>query len=386
MRLLASGDHHFHQRSPRWNECLRIHEWIAERVEAEKPSVFCSAGDLYETNSTPKERAAVADWVLRIAEVCPFVICRGNHDRLLDLDILRRLRGKRDIIVEERAGVHVAGGIAIAAMAWPSRASLATMLASHAQQDMAEGLALHAVLRGLGVELAKHDMPRVLLMHAMVDGSKTSHGQPLIGQPLRVPLDALALTGADIAILGHIHKPQSWAFETGLVDRPQMPIVYTGSPFRTAFGEVEEKSIVEVTFADDAARTMRWGRVPTPCQQMVLMEHEWEKGGGWVDESVPEFEAGDGGLEVRFRYRVAADQRDAARLAANELADEMLGLGAERVLIEEEVKPRVEARAPEIARAGTLEEKLTLLWETDSRFDVDEDRRNRLLNKLRGLS
>src|SRR3972149_2271674 len=47
---------------------------------------------------------------------------------------------------------------------------------------------LRDVLRGLGERLAAHDGPRVLLAHAMVDGSRTSAGQPLVGLELSISL------------------------------------------------------------------------------------------------------------------------------------------------------------------------------------------------------
>ena len=380
-KIIASGDHHFHARSERWAECLRIHRKMAELVEREKPDVFLSAGDVYEKASTPAERMAVADWVCRIAEVCPVVIVRGNHDASLDLRIIGGLASRHEIIVEERAKVHVVNGIAIACMAWPSRSSLAAMVKDKRRQDEAEGAAMRSVLRGLGLELDMHGgLPRVLLMHAMFDGAKTSHGQPLIGQPLRVSADDLMLSRPDIAILGHIHKPQEWWADA-------VPILYTGSPFRTACGEVEQKSVVMAEFGNCS---LEWERIPTPCQNMHLFEDSWN-GETWDQETGMIVWNGVGsvdfkGSEVRFRYTVNADQRDGARLAAEEIKRELLGpLQCARVKVEEVVKPHVKARVPEIAQATTLEDKLGLLWKSSDRFDVSGTRATRVLGRLGGL-
>jgi len=82
-----------------------------------------------EVASTPDERAAAAAWLVAMAEVCPVLLVRGNHDRRRDCALLARLTSKHPIIVEEGASVHHIGGAAIAAMAWPDRANLAANLA-----------------------------------------------------------------------------------------------------------------------------------------------------------------------------------------------------------------------------------------------------------------
>jgi hypothetical protein len=68
------------------------------------------------------------------------------------------------------------------------------------------------------------------------------------------------------------------------------------------------------------------------------------------------------GAEVRFRYRVPADKRDAARAAASELRTELLAKGAVVVKLEEVVSTTVRARAPEVAAAKTLPDKLRAYW------------------------
>ena len=353
-RIIASGDHHFEARSVRWSECLRVHDWMAGYVEEEQPDVFCSAGDIYERASTPEERKAVADWLTRIAEVCPVVIARGNHDREQDVALMRRLKTRHPIIVQEACGVHVVGGVAVATVAWPSKASLMAMLGrdvdSTGVDDAARG-ALQDVFRWLRVELDKLpvDMPRLMLGHFMVDGSRVSTGQPLIGAELRVGLKDLALAGCDLVIAGHVHCPQEWVFG-------DMEVLYTGSPFRTAYGETEEKSVL---FAEHWQGNWACSRKRTPAQPMVLVEAEWAEG---AFHEAPPLETEDGGADVRFRYRVTADQRDAARAAAQEWRAELLGMGVARVTVEEVVVQTTRARAPEVAEATTPAEKLRLLW------------------------
>lgn len=376
MKIIASGDHHFDMHS-RWSECQRIHDWIADLVETERPDLFASGGDLYERASTPTERAAVAAWLTRIAAVCPVVIAKGNHDRDLDLTLLAQLATVHPIIVEERAAVHYVAGFAIATVAWPSRSSLLAMAGDAAGADETAHAALRAVLLGLGAEMRDHQGPRVLLGHFMIDGSVTSTGQPLIGHAMNVGLADLGVVGADITIAAHIHAPQAWEFDT-------RPILYTGSPFRTSFGETEAKSVVVAEW--DEAGVMTWRRVETPAAPMLHVTGEVRELGGvlrLVSEDYPE-DAEVQGAEVRVRYRVDADQRELGRREATEVAAALTEAGAVHVQVEEVVIPTTRARAPEVAAAPGLADKLRAYW--DARGTTpNEERAAELVRKAEGL-
>lgn len=388
-RIAVVADSHFCEDS-RFEECCRVHDWIAKDVADRGVDVIIHTGDVYDRKSTPTERTTVAGWVQSLADTAPVLVVRGNHDALRDLEVLARLERRHPIIVEERAGVHVLGGVAIAAVAWPRKAELLSRLGNVDQEqgEQAAGEALRALLRGLSVELDAHPGPRVLAMHAMVRGSMTSTGQPLVGCDLELGLEDLALLRAHAYLLGHIHKGQAWEIEGA-------PCVYPGSPRRTAFGELETKGYVLVDVEFDpvfgVASEVEWKLIETPCAPMVLLKAEW------VDEHVclpgdavapaDLYGIGDGdvaacaGAEVRLRYMVEADRRDAARGRAAELKHRLMGAGAVSVKLEEEVIPTTRARVPELTQAATLEEKLRLLWSSRAEVITDE-RAARLTGKL----
>lgn len=363
MKLIAVADHHFDVHS-RWAEALRVHAWIADLVEQERPDVLVSGGDLYERASTPLERDAVATWLTRIAEICPVVIAKGNHDRALDLALLGRLSTRHPIIVEERAGVHYVAGFAIATVAWPSRSELLTAAgdAGAAGADDIAATALRNVLRGLGAELRTHAGPKVLLGHFMIDGSVTSTGQPLVGHAMNVGLADLGLVGADITIAGHIHAAQEWEFDG-------RPILYTGSPFRTSFGEMEAKSVVVADF--DERGLVHWMRVETPATPMLhvgaqLVDEECMETGAPIRVmELDEYPLELPGAEVRLRYQVAADERERGRQLAAEWKNSFERHGAVHVQVEEVVIPTTRARAPEVAAAGArgLGPQLEAYWQ-----------------------
>lgn len=351
MRLLASGDHHFDRHS-RWEECLSVHAWMVEQARETKADLFLSAGDVYEGASCPEERQAVAEWLTAMAEVCPVVVSKGNHEKPRDVALLRRLRTKHPIIVEEGAGVHYVAGAAIATMAWPERAHLLAALGGSGAADTGIREALQDVLRGLGQQLEQHAGPRILLGHFMVDGSVSSTGQPLLGMPINVGLADLSLARAHLTVMGHIHMAQRFELETG-------PAFYTGSPFRTDFGQLEKKTVLFAEF--DGPRLVETREIETPCAPMVHVETTWN-GSNWdsFDGAVAETYKG---AELRLRYRVNAEQRDGAAASAREWAEALVATyGAKSVKVEEVVITERRARAPEVARATSVQDKLDAHW------------------------
>lgn len=106
LRVAVIADSHFDEGS-RFEECVRLHEWIARDVASRGVDVIVHAGDIFERKSTPAERRAVAEWLGCCADIAPVLIVRGNHDAVGDLAIFARLRTKHPVIVEEACGVHV---------------------------------------------------------------------------------------------------------------------------------------------------------------------------------------------------------------------------------------------------------------------------------------
>jgi exonuclease SbcD len=399
IRVALIGDSHFDEGS-RFQECVDIHDWMAEEIRRCGANIVLHSGDVFERKSTPAERAAVAAWLTKLADHCPVVVVRGNHDALNDLSIFSRLRTRYPLIVEEGAAVHKVeawasgmrgatspGTLAIGCLAWPRKAELLASTGAIGQdaQQLAQE-ALRSVLRGLGAEMADHDGPRILLAHALVTGSMTSTGQPLVGHELELDLSDLALAGADLYALGHIHKAQDWAINGA-------PVVYPGSPRRTSFGETERKGFIVADFDEtrEGWRCVSWSNVETPARQMILAQARWDRArrelvlsdeselllhGTYDDAGHPI--ARD--AEIRLRYEVESEERDPARTAANACRDYWLKLGAHSFKVEEEVRANKRAKAPEVATAKSLGDKLQAYWA--SRGTPEPERRQSLLSKL----
>ncbi|HEX2879501.1 MAG TPA: metallophosphoesterase, partial [Polyangiaceae bacterium] len=346
--IVYLGDLHI-KRGERWEECVRVMTWIAEYIERVKPSAVVVGGDIYDGNSDPEEREFFSDWAQRIAAVCPLLVIRGNHDRLKDLRIIAKLSGKHPIIVEEGAGVHRIAGCKIAAMAWPQTAILKA-------SGLDERTALQNVLRGLGAEMAEDDgaIPICGAGHWLITGSVSSTGQPLLGLPVSVSLEELAMLNVPVVLASHIHKHQSWHY--GKTD-----ILFAGSPFRCNFGESESKYVIHVTWENGITT---WGAIETPARAMLFFDAEWNDG---LEINYP---ADLPGAECRLRYRVDSDQREAAAAKADETRQVMLAMGAYSVKLEERVIAKTRARVPEMLAItdGDPDDQ----WENDD-LDDDED-------------
>lgn len=367
MKIAIIADSHFDERS-RFDECVRVHQWIAEDASNRGCSAWLHAGDVYNRKSSPVERKAVIEWVERMQQyVGSGAIVRGNHDSPLDLWPLERLETndlQYTVTVVEYPHSISLGGVTVQCLPWPNRASLLGESREQSEQNIAD--ALRNVLRGLSKK--RGNAPRILLSHAMVRGSSTSAGQPLVGCDCEVGLEDLALCASDFYALGHIHMPQDWTIDGA-------PVVYPGSPRRTAFGEVEQKGYVVVEF--DGPRLVGWERIETPCAPMLLHDAVFSLEGGLLYKS----DASPVGAEIRLRYSTTDEHRALAKVAANEERDRLIAQGAAAVKIEEVVTVDTRARVPEVALARTLKDQLIAHWnaQTDS---PDGSQRDRMLAKL----
>lgn len=383
--ILCISDTHVCHSSPRWAECERILTWFADLAVREADLVI-HCGDLYDRTPTVEDESFAQRWVQRIASACPVILVRGNHDKAGALSLLAPLESHHPIHVAEQPEVICEAGVVVQCLPWPRLGELAARSGESglALEERARA-ALGDVLRGLASEADKRarstatdelafldaPAPVVLATHALITGAVTSHGQPLVGGELAVGLADLALAGADVVVAGHIHAPQEWRYGG-------VPMLYCGSPFRTAFGEHETKSVVRLTLGDfDALRVVE--RIETPAQRMIDVTGRYVQAdareasflaSAHLDyDTLPDVQ----GHQVRLRYTVPAEHRvEAASFAAAAKAA-WLRDGAERVVVEPEVVAVSTARAPEIARATSVRAQLETLWTARGDRPADAD-------------
>lgn len=364
VEVMASGDHHFEE-GPRFQECIDVHAGIVDRVRRQRPKLFISTGDLFNKGSTGIEQLALADTAEGICEVCPLIIVVGNHEEKWDPTIFAKLRTRHPIHVIEDARVVIEAGVAVAGLAWPTQASDMDEETTHAH--------LRDVLRGLGQELALWEGPRILAAHLMISGSLTGAGQPLVGGGLAIPLEDLSLARADAVILGHVHRAQEWTLPSGC------PVIYTGSPYRTSFGELEDKSTLALSLR---GRQVSWKREPTLARPMLHVSGSWDADAMAIVIDLPpgtDIERAD----IRLRYAVPNEYRVLAKKFADWLEANWLQRGAASVKPEPRVLPTVRAKAETvaIAKAKGLHAKIDAFWIAKSAVP-EPARAKRLHDKL----
>ena len=75
-RVAVVADSHFHEAS-RFEECIRLHDWIVRDAIERECDLLVHSGDVFEKKSTPRERDEVADLLQDIATSMPVVLVRG---------------------------------------------------------------------------------------------------------------------------------------------------------------------------------------------------------------------------------------------------------------------------------------------------------------------
>ncbi len=399
----------------RWEETQRIKTWFVGDIKQRQVNSVLHCGDFGPIvpirQFKPVERLAVADFIKQITDHCAFYGVRGNHDLYLDDEIFNRLKTQYPARITEAPEVRVitannGAQFAVAGMPWPVKGELMARLdalcgceqgqtrgecqacdnagLSPEQKEQITADLMRNVFLGLGARLRALDMPSIFIMHAMVRESRVSTGQPICpGQDFEIGQEDIGSVGADFTALGHVHlgEGNEWSWHGAT-------IAYVGSPRRTNWGERETKSYIlleidtNIVNASPGAQ-IKWTRVPIPCTPMLAFDCAWTPEHGFLYEGTTFFPdcAAEQGAELRLRYTVEGDYRDAAKQAAIQLDKELREHGCIDVKIEEQVIQTTRARVEEITSAQTMEEKLQVLWK--SRDDIPSaDRQERLFTKL----
>lgn len=370
--IAAVGDIHFNSGpNGRLAETERVCRWVVEAAVDRGAKAMIFTGDLFDhLRSNATERNTAVRVVRYAAAFFPVLILRGNHDGLGELDFLRHLSTEHEIVVVDELAVRQVGPVTVACAPWPCKASLlASSTATNAKSaDKVLLDAFRAEMDRFRARLAPCLGPKLLAAHAMVRGATTSAGQPLVACDLEVGLEDLARAGAPITLLGHIHKAQGWP-SAGLEGRQYRfdptgidgDVLYTGSPRPTDFGDLDEKSFLLVHFDktdSGEVRPVGWERVPTTATPLMVAGARWDGAELSLTDSLADYS----GAEVQLRYSFPS--KDAARVApkAAALRASLESSGAKRVHLAPTKIATVEARAPRVAQARSLDGKLRAFW------------------------
>lgn len=353
--LVHIGDFHADPGPRNADRYRALDQIIGEGLALPNLGAWLWPGDLFHARSNVDDRNALAARLQRMAAAAPVFICYGNHDQPGDLDVFERLRSTSPIRVFAQpttVKVVLATGEAATMFVLPYPTKGGLVAAGIAKPDVIPTAAdlLEPIFMAAAADLeaarARGELT-FMMGHVNVAGSITSAGQPNIGHEIEITAAHLDRLGSIPKLLNHIHKGQEIAGAH-----------YAGSVCRLNWGEIEDKRYLVIDFM--GRETFDVVSKPVDVRPLYHVEGTLTREG-----FVYQVKAGPGGAfqdrpaswkdcEVRVRYKFNQSEksvlRDAQVLA--EFAE------AARLEVEPIAVPDRALRAPAVAEARTLAEKL----------------------------
>jgi exonuclease SbcD len=311
---------------------------------------------------------ALARTIRRLADRCPVLMLHGtfSHEPPGALNLFRLLGGRFRVHVADRLQqvALVGEGQWLESEGWRfeqipqgTRAlfscvptvnkAIVAAAAGASVASAAVGEQLTALLQGYAPinEAARAaGVPTLGVSHGTVYGCVTEHGVPMAGFDHEFTTGSLFGAAAQVFLLGHIHRHQSWE-QAGRV------IAYAGSIGRLHYGEQGDKGFV---VWDVAAKSARFEHIATPAKRTIEIAFE---GRPRLDELQRIAQANDvGGAFVRVRWTMPEEDRHEVDRSA---IQGIFGAAAE-VKLEGRVIPVVRTRAEGISQQATLAAKVAV--------------------------
>lgn len=375
MRIGHTGDWHLCEGS-RFNRTLETLFQMVARGQREGVQIWLVGGDLYNEQRrpmTPLERHGLARVFREMRKTAPVVLCYGNHDEAGELEIFAEMNGEYGMKVFSRPDVQPLIGnglyVIVYVVPYPNKRYFVhdSSLGIESDRQAAQS-ALGNVIQGLKAQDPYKDhLPRVLLYHGNVGGSRVAGGEQMIGREVELSPHDIDELGADYAALSHIHLHQRVS-DVGW---------YAGSPERSNFGETDEKGFLVVDVERGKAPIVK--RIKLDTTALVTIETTWDgkRLEPWVYNSdLP----GLSQCEIRVLVKVAEEH-------VGSLPDVAAMFdGAISVKVEKRVIPRVALRSVAITKATTEEEKLHAYWDSLGSNCPTKQARERALRKAEELN
>ena len=386
IKIAHIADTHISVTHPRYTTLRRALSTMITQIAEARPNLIVHAGDLGELHPSAVDLYDQAVFLQQLAGIAPTILVAGNHDSNPHLNVLARIG------TEERLWISTApdtlalmGGeifhlsdidptevecveCVIHALPWTAKARVRSWYLQQtghaAPEETADQVAqefLGQIFTGFRSERmqAEYQGPSILLGHLDVSGAKLDSGQPNAAAGMQVSVHDLASATTSACLLGHVHAQQE------LGDDGE-GIFYAGSPCRLTWGEAEAESKGWGLLKVPDGPGMQYERMDIPSPRLWTVEARWEpedciEGGWWFHQDPPDFfpwllQQKELGLvgendELRYRYHVPEDQREAAKAARkHELTVAVdCGIDPENVTFDPVVEPTDHARAPEIA-------------------------------------
>ncbi|MDP2643696.1 MAG: metallophosphoesterase [Desulfobacterales bacterium] len=368
MRILATAD--WHVRDREIDEITTCLNFLVDTAAKEAVDLVVIAGDTFHSADTKLDsqsaRLAIRT-VSALADIAPIAILVGtaSHDGKAP-EIFTFARGQNDKIVSgmpEQLYLSRDGHLYGSWIGNEQPAAVITMIPPPTKQffqsksdisgaDQEIGEAMSGLFAGFGAQAAEYQSPHILVGHFNVAGSMLSNGQVRTGMDIEIGRDQIALAGADVVCMGHIHLPQQIG-ESG--------IFYSSSIYAVNAGEDHPHGfwIFDLDNPDKGYVARQF--YETPCRKIVRFKEDFATPDGVPAEysDVQYLSVSDGpgpgdhaGEHIRLDF--TAWQDEVALIQKDAIIERFKQAGAESVEIRITPVPRVTVRAEAVLKAETL--------------------------------
>lgn len=360
-RFAHLGDLHVTEGS-RLAESRDVLTWIRDDIHAHDVDAVLVGGDLWGTvcphRPSDLERIVVEDLLQGCAERTPTLVIPGNHDPLLSIEVVGRLRGVHPILLVDTPRAVDLGGGRVYCLPFPSKrfaVGSGAIGGDLTSQKAAIEAAVRTMLMAwrLDAEAARAaGIATIGLMHVNIGGSVVGGGEVLVGYEIELAPHDLTELGLDAGCLSHIHRHQEMAPGWW----------FAGAPTMQNHGEESYEPgyhLIDV----ESGKAPVFTRRLTPARRLITVENAWvERDGVWQWRDDPDFREVVGGAEVRLRVTVPEQAR--ATCPMGELEALLRADGAASVVVDPRIVPTVRVRSEAIRTAVTDEDKLRAYWQS----------------------
>ncbi len=353
-KILHTGDAHFDD-FDRLSDIVESAKNIIKHAQNELPDLIVISGDIANQRLLHDSAALsyAVDFVRQMAAVAPVFLLKGTttHDGL-SVMLMGALQTKNRVYVSEKiemvgfkSGVFTpidqyVSGLDAIIYALPPVSKAKLVANGNGIQEgnaNAEDLLQDVFITwGEVSRFARQDgVPTMISGHGTVRGAVTSTGQQMVGREIEYGTADLALADADLVLLAHIHKAQSWG-----------NIFYCGSIAKLNVGESEDKGFWFHEFTENGFESRF---VILPTRDIISVEFE----------GVPDIDAlplVTPGAIVRVRYKISEEAVHTVNEDA--IRQFLYSQGASEVRIEKTVVITQATRAQGISQESSLEDKL----------------------------
>lgn len=362
---LGTGDH---GPGSRLQDQIDVLNRMVDLAIEEKVGLFAMLGDAFErSRPNPSEILAVQNVVRRLLENgIRSLFILGNHDsRGSALPSALEIFATSGCVVALAPSFYPlddpGGNVVIAALPWTPPGAIVAAMPDVARDDIndAAAQALVAGARALReqCELVCPEHTPILVGHWMISGTHLPGGldTSLLRVPV-IPLESLTASGFALAMFGDVHAPQM------LASGP-CPVGYCGSPYVNSWGETEGDHGVWI-YESAGSGDLRFYPILDNKRFLTLKPTLVEIAGNMAFAEPPEDVRG---AVLRVQYEVTEAQ--ARKLDQRKMRDDLLALGALKVIFRPTLVREERARVAGLASEGVDETRALDLWIESQQID-----------------